>query len=122
MILGMGIDAVDINRISKLAQHNDRFVKRILTEEELSLYNAHNEKRKVEFLSGRYAAKEAFSKAIGTGIGKHFSFHDVSVMRNSLGAPYILLHNKDLDVKEDNIHISITHTDEIAFAQIIISK
>lgn len=110
MIIGIGCDLIKIARItSKLA-------KRILSIEERILFDKiTSEKRKLEFLAGRFAAKEAFSKALGTGIGVT-SFKDIVVLNNEAGKPYI-------DYNSDyKVHISITHTDEYALAYVVIEK
>jgi holo-[acyl-carrier protein] synthase len=70
MIQGIGIDAVDLARIKKLIQDKPKFISRILTPNEQMLFDNLPLKRQIEFLGGRYACKEAFSKAWGTGIVK----------------------------------------------------
>ena len=73
MIHGIGIDLIEIERIKKLLRNKDKLVKRILTqEEEHQFHSFKSEKRKFEYLSGRFATKEAFSKALGTGLGKQW--------------------------------------------------
>jgi holo-[acyl-carrier protein] synthase len=115
MIKGIGIDIIELKRIQK-SMENERFVNRILTEKEKESYiQLDNQARKVEFLAGRFAAKEAFAKAMGTGIGK-LSFQDISVLNDRLGAPYI-----DITVTEKmNIFVSISHSREYAVAQVVI--
>ncbi|MEN2769215.1 holo-ACP synthase [Ornithinibacillus xuwenensis] len=115
MIKGIGIDIIELKRIQK-SMENERFVNRILTEKEKESYiQLDNRARKVEFLAGRFAAKEAFAKAMGTGIGK-LSFQDISVLNNRLGAPFI-----DITVTEKmNIFVSISHSREYAVAQVVI--
>jgi holo-[acyl-carrier protein] synthase len=69
----------------------------------------------VEFLAGRFAAKEAFSKAMGTGIGKDLSFLDIEIAVDPLGKPVI--------VKPDvNAHLSISHSRDYAVAQVVIES
>lgn len=71
MIYGVGLDLVEIARIMDTVQRQPRFPERILSEQELERYhNYTTERRRIEFLAGRFAVKEAFSKALGTGIGK----------------------------------------------------
>lgn len=113
MIVGVGIDSVELSRIEKLDKNV--FSKRILSSEELNIYNTFtSEKRKIEYLAGRFAGKEAFSKAYGTGIGE-LKFKDISILNNEDGKPIILY--KDLSV-----HISITHTNIHAMAFVVIEK
>lgn len=117
MIVGIGIDAVELERIERALQHSERFAKRVLTSQEYDLYTTLSPKRQVEFVAGRFAAKEAYAKAIGTGVGEHFSFQDISILPNEKGAPTVFGANF-----EGTIHISITHTSRDAYAQIIIEK
>ena len=114
MIKGIGIDLIELNRIKKAVERNSSFSERILTESELVEYRLLNGNRSVEFLAGRFAAKEAYAKARGTGIGK-LSWHDIAVKKTPGGAPYIETSNED-----EQIHISISHTRQHAVAQIII--
>ena len=119
MISGIGVDTIELYRIEKLINRNKRFVNRILTLDELSLYENLKGRRKVEFLAGRFAAKEAISKALGSGIGKHFSWHSVSILQKKSGAPHIVWnHNRC----PKNVHISITHSDTLAIAYVIIEE
>lgn len=118
MIKGIGIDLIELNRIDRALAKNARFVDRILTTNEKKLYEAlqqHN--RKLEFLAGRFAAKEAFAKATGRGIGK-LSFTHIEILRNEQGAPYVRVPGYDTA----NIYISITHSKAYAVAQVIITE
>ncbi|OTN77663.1 holo-[acyl-carrier-protein] synthase [Enterococcus sp. 8G7_MSG3316] len=115
MIKGIGIDAVELPRIKALIEQKPRFVARILTEAEMALFSNLPLKRQVEFLAGRYACKEAFSKAWGTGIGQ-VSFHDLEILSNEAGAPVVTKAPYPLDL----IFVSITHTNDTAFAQMIL--
>ncbi|KFN93602.1 holo-[acyl-carrier protein] synthase [Tetragenococcus muriaticus PMC-11-5] len=92
-----------------------KLIKRILTGNEYQLFSQKSAKRQVEFLGGRYACKEAFSKAWGTGIGK-VSFQEIEVLSNSAGAPEVTAS----PFKEGQVFVSITHTNELALAQIIL--
>ncbi|WP_207871721.1 holo-[acyl-carrier-protein] synthase [Enterococcus sp. DIV2402] len=117
MIQGIGIDAVDLARIKKLIQDKPKFISRILTPNEHMLFDNLPLKRQIEFLGGRYACKEAFSKAWGTGIGK-VTFQDLEILTNDFGAPVVT----KSPFTEGNVFVSITHTEELAFAQIILEK
>jgi holo-[acyl-carrier protein] synthase len=81
MIKGIGIDAVETERMAKIVKEKPQFAKRVLTSKELEWYDRLPFHRQVEFLGGRFACKEAFSKAWGTGIGK-VSFQDIEVLAN----------------------------------------
>jgi holo-[acyl-carrier protein] synthase len=115
MIKGIGIDIIEIERIRK-SMENERFIERILTQREKeSFLHISNQTRKLEFLAGRFAAKEAFSKAVGTGIGK-LSFQDIEVLNDEMGAPYINVSSK----KDMIIFVSISHSREYAVAQVVL--
>ena len=85
MILGIGIDITEIGRITAmLDKQGDKLEARILAPEERR--NFQSGKRRVEYLAGRFAAKEAASKAFGTGLGK-VALHDLIIQNDDLGAP-----------------------------------
>ncbi|MGX4668279.1 holo-ACP synthase [Cerasibacillus sp. JNUCC 74] len=124
MILGIGMDLVEVQRL-KLAYNRTGigFVKRIIKDKELKhFYNFESEKRKLEWLAGRLAAKEAVSKAIGTGIGKTISFHDIEVHQSMLGKPELKLNEKVTSLYSSNVRfcLTITHTENVASAFVII--
>ncbi|WP_283153178.1 holo-ACP synthase [Guptibacillus hwajinpoensis] len=114
MIRGIGIDMIEIDRIKQVVQRNAAFAARILTERERREYQQISGHRSVEFLAGRFAAKEAYAKARGTGIGR-LSWRDICVRKSPEGAPYIESADQD-----EKIHISISHTKQHAIAQVII--
>ncbi|AQY50437.1 4'-phosphopantetheinyl transferase [Listeria weihenstephanensis FSL R9-0317] len=116
MIKGIGLDMIDLERVKQVLEHNPRFVERILTEEEQVLLAKYSGSRKVEFLAGRFSAKEAYAKANGTGFGKELSFTDVEILTLPNGRP-ILTKPKRLD---EQVFVSITHTGRSAAAQVII--
>ncbi len=117
MIKGIGLDIAEIPRIKKAMERSEKFGQRILSERELHIFNQLSELRKTEFLAGRFAAKEAFSKARGTGIGKGCEFRQIEVLKDESGKP-ILLFNGELV----SGHVSITHTKEYAAAQVILME
>jgi len=117
MITGLGIDIVELKRISEAINRNSKFVKRILTGKEQSYFDRLSYRRKVEFLAGRFAAKEAFVKAVGSGIGKLYSWQDIEIIPAENGKP--LLQTKTAIGK---IHLSISHSKEYAVANVIIEN
>lgn len=119
MIFGIGIDVLEIDRITKIIENNERFLTKILGENELALCPA-NKKRKSEFVAGRFAAKEAVAKALGTGIGQSLSWKDIEVLKEETGKPYVLLKNEKWKEKNFKIHLSISHTRELVFAKVIV--
>lgn len=114
MIKGIGIDIVELERIKKLYERQPRFPGRILTKAEQQMFSKLAEKRKIEFLAGRFAAKEAYSKAFGTGIGGALSFQEIEIEKDKNGRPYF---SKPAGPRA---HLSITHSREYAFAQVIL--
>lgn len=116
MIRGIGIDAVDLERIAALIDKKPTFINRVLTPKEQDLFQQLPHHRQVEFLAGRFACKEAFSKAYGTGIGK-ISLQEIEILTNELGAPVVTEAPFD-----GNIFVSITHTDTTAIAQILLES
>jgi holo-[acyl-carrier protein] synthase len=116
MILGTGIDIVELDRIKTIIERQPKFIQRILTDREQMVFEKLTGGRKIEFLAGRFAAKEAFSKACGTGIGPELSFLDIEIQTNAKGKPEIVS-----PVKE-GVHLSISHSRDYAIAQVIIEK
>lgn len=116
MIVGIGLDLTDIDRIEQACQKRETFPERVLTPKELDLYQQMRRSRKTEFLAGRYAAKEAFSKALGTGIGK-MGFHDIEILPDQKGRPVVTR-----SPFKGNVLISITHTNTVAAAQVILEQ
>ncbi|TCP23820.1 holo-[acyl-carrier-protein] synthase [Scopulibacillus darangshiensis] len=117
MIIGTGLDVVELDRIVNLI-HHDKFISRILTPTEINLYIKRTDKRKTEFLAGRFAAKEAYAKAKGTGIGKNLSWQDIEIVNDMQGKPIL----NDRMNQEQVIHLSITHTRTTAAAFVIIES
>ena len=117
MIVGTGIDIVELDHMDAVCQKQPRICYKILTAKELEVYEALGDKRKLEFLSGRYAAKEAFSKAMGTGIGKTVTFQNVSVINNDKGQPIVVE-----SPFNGNIFVSISHSRNMAVAQDILEN
>jgi holo-[acyl-carrier protein] synthase len=114
-MLATGVDLVEIARIARAAErHGERFRQRFFTEQELAYCQG-----RCERLAGRFAAKEAVAKALGTGIGD-VGWKDIEVLCDARGGPYLLLHNgaaaraASLGIKEWSI--SLSHTDTVAIA------
>jgi|SRR5690625_2665710 len=118
MIKGIGLDLIELDRMNNVLNKNNRLVNRILTQSEQKVFHElKSDRRKVEYLAGRFSAKEAFSKATGDGIGK-LSFQDIEVLTNKKGAPFI----KARGYCSEKIFVSITHSKEYAAAQVIIEE
>jgi len=123
MIYGIGTDLVEISRVERVLQRfGDRFAQRILCEPELKRFRAH--KHPVAYLAKRFAAKEAFTKALGTGIHAPANWHGVWIVNLDSGKPVLefsaelktLLHKE----KILGSHVSITDEREIASATVIL--
>lgn len=117
MIKGIGIDLAEISRIETISLEHDGFTQKVLTTAETAEYLSFSEKRRVEYLADRFSAKEAFSKAMGSGIGKKVSFQDVSILDDDAGKPHIFT-----QLTKDKIHISISHTDNLVMTEVIIEE
>lgn len=118
-IFGIGTDMVTIKRIEKLhAEFGQKFAKRILSVKELSHYEKHASPNL--FLAKRFAAKEAITKALGTGIGQHIGFHDISVLNYQSGQPFVDFSPKGQQFIKDNkisaVHISLSDEGDYALA------
>ncbi len=117
MILGIGIDLVDLKRIKKIA--NTRFINRILSDLEKEVFDEITaENTKLSYLGGRFAAKEALFKAISQGPGST-NYKDFSILNHENGRPYV---KTEFFKNQEIIHMSITHTDEQAIAYVVIEK
>lgn len=113
MIFGIGTDIVEVGRIeSSIEKFGDDFARRILATSEMSSYV--NSRIKARFLAKRFAAKEAFSKALGTGLREPATFQNIAVSHDDLGKPILVL-AKELQafLTAKNIsHMHITISDE----------
>ncbi|HAX01957.1 MAG: holo-[acyl-carrier-protein] synthase [Tenericutes bacterium GWC2_34_14] len=117
MIIGIGIDLVELDRLKELM--SDRFIDRILSPEEKKQYlNIAAENTKLSFIGGRFAAKEALFKAISKGNGTAY-YRDFSILNYDHGQPYV---ETDFFKDDEIIHLSITHTDHYAMAYVMIEK
>ena len=125
MIYGIGTDIVDIDRISHILNKNrDSFIKRVLSEHERALFA--NKADNAAYCAKRFAAKEAFAKALGTGIGRVVSFQDLTVRSNENGKPYFIPSEKLRQyLVEKNIaqaHLSISDETKNAIAFVVLES
>lgn len=114
MIVGVGTDIIEIERVQK-AMSNPDFCRRFFSKRENEYFRSR--KYAPQTVAGNFCAKEAFSKALGTGI-RGFALKDIEVLRDEAGKPYINCG----DICTDNIHVTIAHSDAYATAQVIIEK
>lgn len=124
-VVGVGTDLLDSTRIHKLYErHQNGLVKRILTENEIKLWEARN--RSSNFLAKQFAAKEAISKALGTGFSQGISFQHIEVLRDEKGAPIASVlskaHERLKALNADKVHISLSDEGEFVFAFALISN
>jgi len=120
VIYGIGTDIVLIERVAHILRKNrDGFVKRILSEHEQALFA--NKGDSAAYCAKRFAAKEAFAKALGTGIGKIVGFHDLTVRNNEEGKPYFIpserlrLYLVDKGIKQAHLSLSDEKINAVAF-------
>ncbi len=127
MIFGTGVDMVEIARIKTLYdKYGKKFLERIFsdTEIEYSLSKS-NVKSAMSSLAARFAAKEAFVKALGTGVIKHINLKYIYVEIDDKGKPHIRLTRSIPYFDENsitNVHLSLSHTNEHAIATVVLEK
>ena len=126
LILGNGVDIVENLRIKKLIS-NKKFIKRIYTDSEIK--TAKKNKDNTKYYAKRFAAKEAFVKAIGTGFRKGINFNDISVKNRNSGKPEIFLSNKikkklkkKFNLKKFKIFLSLSDEKKYSIAYVVIKK
>jgi len=123
MILGLGTDITEIARVkSSLERFGDSFLNRILRPEEIAYCRMHREVALP--VAARFAAKEAISKAFGTGIGAQLGWHDMEICRKESGEPFVVLHGggKTLFAARHatQLLITLSHTQNYATATAIL--
>ncbi len=123
MIVGTGVDIAEVPRIAAaIERFGDRFVRRIFTDDEIRY--CESKANKAERFAARFAAKEAALKAIGTGLSRGISWQDVEVVREPSGRPTLSFTGKAgefaarLGVRRSSV--SLSHTEQVAFAQVIL--
>lgn len=116
MIVGHGIDIEELASIQNAVEKREGFAQRVLTDKEMERFASLKGRRQVEYLAGRWSAKEAFSKAMGTGIGK-LGFQDLEILNNERGAPYF-----SKSPFSGKVWLSISHTDQFVTASVILEE
>ncbi len=110
-IIGIGTDIIEIERIeSSIKEHGDKFLSRLFTDQEIAYCKKH--KHAVKHFAGRFAAKEAIAKAIGSGFGKSLSWKDIEILPDENGKPIVTMPMYD-------IMLSISHCNTFAIATAI---
>lgn len=122
-VIGIGIDIVECARIeNSIERFGDRFLKRVFTEGEIAYSNSM--KFPARHLAARFAAKEALSKAFGTGIGKSMGWRDLDVQKRESGEPFVVLSGGAQRMANERgiakVWISLSHTQDSAMATIVL--
>lgn len=119
-MIGLGIDIIEIDRIENAIKKNDKFLERLFNESEIAYIEVKG--NKYETIAGLFAAKEAVSKVLGTGISG-FSWLDIEISHEESGQPIVLLKNEAKSIAEDKsitkIMISISHCKTYAVANAV---
>ena len=122
MILGVGTDIIEIDRIDRAINNTPMFLEKIFTKRELDELNKST--LRVESVAGNFAVKEAVSKAVGTGM-RGFTFNDIEVFRDEIGKPIVQVSDKVKDlIKVDNytFNVSISHNRTCAIAFVVLES
>jgi holo-[acyl-carrier protein] synthase len=123
-IIGIGIDIVEVSRIKDAVSKKGKFLERIYSKDEIRLSD--RGKFRYEELAGRFAVKEAILKAVKTGWRRGVQFKDIIVLNEKSGAPYVILHGKVKKIADSlgvrNIHVSISHTKDVAVGLALATK
>ena len=139
MVVGLGIDLVDVQRIRRsLERFGEHFCTKLLHDEEMAsiptmpnqdtegTWTSAPSPRLVEWVAGRFAAKEAAFKALGTGLANGIQLHDVRIIPNAAGKPEISLHGKAETLAKSlgavKTHVTMTHTATTAAAVVILDR
>ena len=119
MITGIGTDIIEVSRIAE-SMKNERFLEKYFTDSENEYFKRKN--LSPETVSASFAAKEAVSKAFGTGFSG-FSLKDIEILHNESGNPYVNLYNNAKRLADGGIlHISLSHTKDMAVAFVVLEK
>jgi holo-[acyl-carrier protein] synthase len=118
-IIGIGTDIIQVERVRKtLTRHPEHFPERHFTVSERAYCDAYNDPS--ERYAGRFAAKEAVSKALGTGFGEHLAFLDIDIQNDPAGKPFVILsENAKRHFGDVKFHLSISHCKEYAVAMVV---
>lgn len=124
MIAGLGTDIIEVSRVKEQLLKDEGFVNNIFTSSEIEY--CESKKNKAENFAARYAAKEAFFKALGTGWRYGMTFKEIEIINDELGKPEIIVSGKVKEfinkTKVINIHVSLSHLKDIVNAIVILEK
>lgn len=123
MIVSIGTDIVEVYRIAETIERTPRFVERVYTERERAYCNAKGAAAAQSY-AARFAAKEAFLKALKTGWRGKVTWHDMEILNDELGVPTMTVTGEALNLMKGlgatRIHLSISHTTEHAVANVVL--
>ncbi len=128
MIIGIGTDLIEIERIENIYdKYKEKFLNRVFSKEEIKYSQSKNKKQEIiKSLSARFAAKEAFSKALGTGFRDGINMKDISVSLDEYGKPDINVEGKSVELMKNmginGIHVSLSHVKDYATAMVVLEK
>ena len=124
VIKGVGTDIIEVERMQKRLNEDPGFIKSIFTEHEIDY--CESQKFKAQNFAARFAAKEAFFKALGTGWRNGMTFREIEVKNDELGKPFIVLNGKAKEYFDkqalNHIHVSLSHTQQYALAMVLIEN
>jgi holo-[acyl-carrier protein] synthase len=124
LIFGTGIDIIEVDRVENQISKSDGFRETIFTGREIGY--CESKKNKSQHYAARFAAKEAFFKAMGTGWRDGMAFIEIEILNDELGKPEVVLHGKTKEVSEKqgikNIHVSLSHIKNLVTAIITLEK
>lgn len=122
MICGIGVDIVKISRIKNLIDlFGERFYTKVFGDYEIKSAPTHGSRKHYEYFAGRFAAKESFVKALGTGFIGGLSMKKIEILNDSLGKPFVLIPN-DYPGSDKNILVSLSADTDYAIAFIILTS
>lgn len=125
MIVSIGVDIIEVYRIRETLERTPRFAERVFTEKERA-YCESKGAASAQSFAARFAAKEAFLKALRTGWRGKITWHEVEIQNDDQGAPFLGISGEAKQILEsmgaNQVHLSISHTTEHAVAQVILEK
>ncbi len=125
MILGIGTDIVDVNRIARMVeQYEGRFLEKILVPTEVEA--CAESSNRIQRIAARFAAKEALVKAMGTGMCAEINYRHIEILNGKLGEPLLRLHGSAEEMQKkrgiSRIHLSMSHTEKYATAMVVLEN
>jgi holo-[acyl-carrier protein] synthase len=124
MIVGIGTDIIQIDRIKKLFdKYQEAFLVKNFHPKECEFFSNLSQEKSISYLAKRFAGKEAVSKAFGSGIGAGLAFKDIAILNDEFGAPYVEISSAlGENLAKNKIHISLSDDYPIAVAFVVISQ